>query len=794
MRRLAAIVAAMLAGALLAMPHAVLANSPAAGYTPPPGPVTTSLPDGITLNAPSVIKAGREIDLDATLAVGGFLRADAGLHFIIDNVERRMVRTNASGVAHFRLRGVLAAGVHRLVVSYAGTKAYSYSAPASATATFEVAPLIITIQTVPTVPGVTLTLDGAKNYVTDAAGQTLIGVTRAGIHALAVSVPAPDATSRITFVRWSDDSWNPSRVIRVIQDLSISVGLRAAYLTRIEFVGLDLSPLDQTRVSDVVISGPNAELLQLQYPFDPIWLQTPMPAKHSGEGGLHITAAPYSVSQAKYVRLNVASTGKERFTPGPGQTWNIKLLLFTLSLGAKDAIFGTTLYNSIKLVGPTGRIQNVALNGQPRVSLVLSRGNYSAQVLASGVTPVATIALSRSQLVVIPVITPIDLFTIALVLIVIMGAVFVAGRGKFWAVRNLSAVRVRYGEPIIQRWDLYAPRSRVLQGVSAGVAKQANRLVSAGVLQDVSAGVAKRANRLVSPGAPWKRRRAGLSPAEDARASKQAVVAWRDITTFPKSCLLSQATVHGPTIEVGLILRGLIDSSKAERLLLLVHQSVMTQWQRELIEKYSIGIPRFDRNTFRDCDDVELQWSGNPWNAFPVVLGSSDLARRRDRRSELLAAGPWDVVLVDNAEEARRSGSKPAGAPNKLLAVLQAMKASRSWKALYLASPAPPPMQLHDAADLIDLLGLILPADGENDLARYFAIPRSVRPDGDWEFVRQMCADYVSDGALGSDTADRTKRVFEDVVTSSEARRAPVAGARAGLSEESAQERSVSRR
>jgi hypothetical protein len=103
-------------------------------------------------------------------------------------------------------------------------------------------------------------------------------------------------------------------------------------------------------------------------------------------------------------------------------------------------------------------------------------------------------------------------------------------------------------------------------------------------------------------------------------------------------------------------------------------------------------------------------------------------------------------------------------------------------------------MQLHDAADLIDLLGLILPADVENDLARYFAIPRAVRPDGDWEFVRQMCADYVSDGATGPDTADRTKRVFDDVVGSREARPSAVAGARAGLSEEPSQERAVSTR
>ena len=192
----------------------------------------------------------------------------------------------------------------------------------------------------------------------------------------------------------------------------------------------------------------------------------------------------------------------------------------------------------------------------------------------------------------------------------------------------------------------------------------------------MSAGVAKHANRFVQTDRAWKRRAAGFGPAETARASKQAVVAWREISTFPKSCLLSEATLEGPTLEVGFILRGLIDSGMAERVLLLVHRSVMTKWQRELMERFSLTLPRFDQNTFLDADDLELEWSGNPWSAFPMVLASSDVARRRDRRKELLAAGPWDVVLVDNAEEARRSGSKPSGAPTKLLAMLQAMKAS----------------------------------------------------------------------------------------------------------------------
>ena len=177
-----------------------------------------------------------------------------------------------------------------------------------------------------------------------------------------------------------------------------------------------------------------------------------------------------------------------------------------------------------------------------------------------------------------------------------------------------------------------------------------------------------------------------------------------------------------------------------------------------------------------------------------MMLASSDLARRRDRRIELLAAGPWDIVVVDNAEEARRSGSKPSGAPTKLLAMLQAMKASHSWKALYLASPAPPQMQLHDAADLIDLLGLAMPADVESDLARYFAIPRDVRPEGDWEFLRQMCADFVDDDERGTDTAGRAERVFEDVVSSRDVRRNAVAGTHAGLTQEHAEEGVVGRR
>jgi len=739
-------------GALFSLSTPALAKNPAADPAPPPGPTYTALPDGITLHAPSVVKAGQEIDVDAILAIGGVLRADAGLHFIIDDVERRMVRTDGAGTAHFRLRGVLASGVHQLLVKYNGTTQYSFAAPASATATFDVAPLIISVRTVPVVPGVTLKLDGGRGAVSDANGEAVIGVARAGIRTLAASLPPPDPTSQISFVRWSDDSWKPSRTIRVVKDISISVGLRASYLTPIQFVGLDLKPVDPTQVSDVVVSGPNAEVIQLQYPYAPIWLQTPLPAKHSGEGGLHVTPAPYSLSFAKYNRLNVASVGQFRYTPAPGGIWQIKLLLFTLQMGAKDAIFGTALNSPIKLTGPTGRVQVVTLDQQGQISLVLSRGNYAAQVLTSGVTPIATIALSRSQEVIVPVITPADLTLITFTLLVIIAAVFVAGRGRLWAFGRVAAVRVRYGERLVGRWESGSLQRSAFQGAAEGrrwwpapqMLSSRPQEVVADKLNDSDGPSDAQRLRILDDGFSIDNRPdAGIPVAVEAYRPQQTAIAMRAVSGFPRGGLLGGEAGAGSIVDVGLMTRGLLSSGKAKSFLLLVHQSAIREWQQELYEKFNLQIPRFERGSFFSHQDREMVWSGNPWGAFPVILASSHLARRRDRRAELIAGGPWDAVVVGDAHEARRSGRMPQAVPNKLLALLQAMKSSHSWRALFLVSSTPGKLRLHEALEFMDLVGLTkMPADAANDIARYFTIPYTQRPEGDWEFLRQMCADH----------------------------------------------------
>ena len=198
---------------------------------------------------------------------------------------------------------------------------------------------------------------------------------------------------------------------------------------------------------------------------------------------------------------------------------------------------------------------------------------------------------------------------------------------------------------------------------------------------------------------------AGTAPAEPF--PHQANLVERVVGTYPRGYLFADEVGLGKTIEAGLVLRELMLSGTARSALLLVPASVMKQWQEELHEKIGLDVPRYMGNGFLDLNNNPIPTpAGNPWSAFPIVLASSHLARRKVRRQEIVEAGPWDVVLVDEAHHARRRGSKPTAAPNSLLALLQELRDNHAWQALYLASATPMQMNAHEAWDLIELLGL----------------------------------------------------------------------------------------
>ncbi|MEU4680969.1 SNF2-related protein [Micromonospora sp. NPDC023737] len=263
--------------------------------------------------------------------------------------------------------------------------------------------------------------------------------------------------------------------------------------------------------------------------------------------------------------------------------------------------------------------------------------------------------------------------------------------------------------------------------------------------------------------APLSRTMVGVASAAAVPLPHQQLIAVRAVETYPRGYLLADEVGLGKTIEAGLILRELLLSGRAETALLLVPASVMSQWQEELHEKISLDVPRYEGGVFLDRHNREISFepTANPWTAFPVVLASSHLARRVDRREQVLA-GSWDVVLVDEAHHARRRGLKANGTPNTLLGLLQTMKARQSWKALYLASATPMQMAPHEAWDLIELLGLPGEwSESADKFVRYFAELRRPHADRDWALLSRMLRDELDAPDAAADEPLRNRVVSE---------------------------------
>ncbi len=227
----------------------------------------------------------------------------------------------------------------------------------------------------------------------------------------------------------------------------------------------------------------------------------------------------------------------------------------------------------------------------------------------------------------------------------------------------------------------------------------------------------------------------------------QACIASTIVARFPERFLLCDEVGLGKTIEAGLVLRQLILSGRVRRCLILAPKSVCRQWQEELYEKFALNVLFFDGHTFRDVFGQEHTPDvPNPWDAEDIFIASSQLAKRRERQPDLLAARRWDLVIVDEAHHARRKDFLTNRyRPNRLLELLTGLKDRTQGLLLMTATP----MQVHplEVWDLLRVLGLG-GRWGANDsnFLRFFRELRRPDDDADWDFVFGMVRDFLETG------------------------------------------------
>ena len=307
---------------------------------------------------------------------------------------------------------------------------------------------------------------------------------------------------------------------------------------------------------------------------------------------------------------------------------------------------------------------------------------------------------------------------------------------QLWEDRHDDWITVPIPDAVQQRLLEYTPAEAPTTEPVEEPGEQLNtEAVIAAWLRDAPhlLGVGKRLGRATAAIQPWPH---------------QYRVADDIVASFPDRFLLADEVGLGKTIEVGLALRDLTLSGMVERCLILAPKSVLQQWHDELREKFLL----------RAADYAGTESLG----AEPLLLVSSQLAKRKERREEFLDGPDWDLVVVDEAHHARRKGFRdPNRRPNRLLELLEGFdgKPGLAAKTRGLLLLTATPMQVHPL-EVWDLLIQLDPpgrwgASGAYFL-RYFEALR--KANDDWE-----AADWGLVAAMARDERDHGGEVYPEV-------------------------------
>ncbi len=397
-------------------------------------------PTSFTLSPITSVELGQPFILSGYLtAAGGSPVPNKDISVMLDGSKLGQTRTNSAGAFQRKFTDLINAGTHTITVSDDIARFY-YGTTASTS--LVVTPADVRIQTVPATPGLAFEING-QTIVSGADGVADVKIGYAGRYEVTAQVDKysnPD--QRIEFSRWVDETFQPFTFIQVPTNQTIEVGLNVYEQVGENFVDLNGSPVDTARVSQFTIRSAQGDTFVLK-DGTPQWIPASRIARR--QAGLEATPLQYSVINVTVDGSNVVNASQQRFFPQPNGTWQISLILYSLTIHATDGLFGSTVGKSVNLVYPDGKVLNYPYDLSGTVTINgLARGNYSVQVIgAKGLKQVIPVALSRSQTVEVKIPTSIDLIILfSLGLLVIFG-LLIFGRRQLVMAR-VRSVRAAY--------------------------------------------------------------------------------------------------------------------------------------------------------------------------------------------------------------------------------------------------------------------------------------------------------------------------------------------------------------
>lgn len=171
--------------------------------------------------------------------------------------------------------------------------------------------------------------------------------------------------------------------------------------------------------------------------------------------------------------------------------------------------------------------------------------------------------------------------------------------------------------------------------------------------------------------------------------------------------LIADTVGLGKTLEAGILMSELITRGKGKRILVVTVKSMMTQFQKEMWNRFTIPLVRLDSAKIQSVR-AKLPSNYNPFFYYDKTIISIDtLKNDLDYRTHLENAW-WDIIVIDEAHNVAKRGDR-SSQRSKLASLL----ANRS-DTLIMLTATPHDGKGQSVASLMNMLDPTAIADEEN--------------------------------------------------------------------------------